>query len=214
MRVLPLLLALAACKSGGSPRGAGAGFDDVTYHTSLAEDDGGEPAPSYDKGEVQKALFAERAAEAKWELRITELESAGDPDPVNAARADLAVRRRFIATLETCEATNHYCPPRLDDPPWNYAVDSDADPKLDAPLRFDLASWQKVSAELHGRACACRTLTCVDSVNAAIARLETRPMEDVRGDETSSIEITRARDCIYRLLGKRSLPRVETATAE
>jgi len=36
----------------------------------------------------------------------------------------------------------------------------------------------------------------------------------VRGDETASIEITRARDCIYRLLGKRPLPRLETATSE
>jgi hypothetical protein len=213
MRVLPLLLAMAACKSGGGPK-TGAGFEDVTYHTALAEDDGGEPPPSYDKSDIQKALIAERAAEAKVEQRIVDLESAGDPDPVNAARADLAVRRRFIATLETCEVTGRYCPPRLDDPAWNYAVDSDDDPKLDVPLRFDVASWQKVTAELHGRACACRTVTCVDSVNAAIARLEQRPMEDVRGDETATIEITRGRDCIYRLLGKRPLPRLETATSE
>jgi hypothetical protein len=214
MRVLPLLLALAACKSGGSPRGTGAGFDDVTYHTALADDDGGEPAPTYDKAEVQKALIAERAAEANVEQRITELEAAGDPDPINAARADLAVRRRFIATLETCEATNRYCPPRLDDPPWSYDIEMDADPKLDTPLRFDLESWQKVSAELHGRACAFRTLACIDSMNVVLARLEKRPTEEVRGDETATIEITRARDCIYRLLGKRPLPRIETATSE
>ena len=213
MRVLPLLLALAACKSGGSP-GPGTGASDITYHTALAEDDGGEPPPTYDKSDLQKALITERGAEAKAETRITDLESAGDPDPINDARADLVVRRRFIATLETCQATGRYCPPRLDDPAWTYAVDADTDPKLDSPLRFDLESWQKVSAELHGRACACRTLTCVDSVNAAIARLETRPLEEVRGDETASIEITRARDCIYRLLGKRPLPRLETATSE
>src|ERR1041385_5608811 len=157
MRVLPLLLALVACKSASTPRGTGF-TDDVTTHTALAEDDGGEPAPSYDKAELQKALIAERGAEAKAEQHITELESQGDPDPVHAAEADLAVRRRFIATLETCEATGHYCPPRLDDPAWSYAIDADTDPKLDTPLRFDLASWQKVSAELHGRACACRTL--------------------------------------------------------
>jgi hypothetical protein len=213
MRVLPLLLALAACKSGGSAR-TGAGFEDVTYHTALAEDDGGEPPPTYDKSELQKALIAERAAEAKVEHRITELEAAGDPDPINAARADLAIRRRFIATLETCEATARYCPPRLDDPAWSYDIEMDADPKLDTPLRFDLQSWQKVTAELHGRACACRTLSCLDSMSVVISRLETRPLEDVRGDETASIEITRARECIYRLLGKRPLPRIETATSE
>lgn len=207
MRVLPLVLALAACKSGGSP--AGAGFDDVNYHTALADDDGGEPPPTaYDKSDVQKALIAERGAEAKAEQHIVELESAGDPDPLNAAQADLAVRRRFIATLETCEATSHYCPPRLDEMTWSFTVESDGDPKLDVPLRFDLASWQKVAGELHGRACACRTVGCLDSVNEAIARLETRPMEDVRADETASIEITRGRDCINRLLGKRPLPRL------
>ena len=97
MRVLPLLLALAACKSGGSQKGAG--FDDVNYHTALADDDGGEPPPTaYDKSDVQKALIAERGAEAKAEQHVTELEDAGDPDPINAAEADLAVRRRFIAT--------------------------------------------------------------------------------------------------------------------
>ncbi|HTL38515.1 MAG TPA: hypothetical protein VL326_35540 [Kofleriaceae bacterium] len=213
MRVLPLLLALAACKSGGS-QATGGGFQDVTVHTALAEDDGGEPAPAYDKGDIQKALIAERAAEAKVEQHIVELEAAGDPDPVNDARADLAVRRRFIATLETCEATGRYCPPRLEEPAWNYAVDSEADPKLGVPLRFDLTSWQKVSAELHAVACGCRTLTCVDSINVAIGKLETRPMEDVRADETATLEITRGRECIYRLLGKRPLPRLETATSD
>jgi hypothetical protein len=213
MRVLPLLLALVACKSGGSQT-TGAGFQDVTYHTALAEDDGGEPAPTYDKGDVQKALIAERAAEAKAEQHIAELESAGDPDPVNDARADLVVRRRFIASLEVCEATSRFCPPRLDEPAFSYAIDSDADPKLAIPLRFDLESWQKVSSELHAVACSCRSLTCVDSVNAAIAKLETRPMEDVRADETATVEITRGRECIYRLLGKRPLPPLETATSE
>jgi hypothetical protein len=212
MRVLPLLLALTACKSGGSTNGPG--FDDVNYHTALADDDGGEPPPSYGKDELEKALIAERGAEAKVEQHIIELEAAGDPDPIRAARADLAVRRRFIATLETCGATGRYCPPRLDELAWSFTVESDGDPKLEVPLRFDLASWQNVAGELHARACACRSVGCLDSVNEAIARLETRPMEDVRADETASIEITRGRDCIYRLLGKRPLPRLDrTASA-
>ena len=213
MRVLPLLMALAACKTGGSAKGTG--FDDVNYHTALADDDGGEPPPTaYDQGDIQKALIAERGAEAKAEQHVSELEANGDPDPINAAQADLVVRRRFIATLETCEATHRYCPPRLDEMTWNFTVDSDTDPKLDVPLRFDLASWQKVAGELHARACACRSVGCLDSVNEAIYRLESRPMEEVRADETASIELTRGRDCIYRLYGKRPLPRLDTAASE
>jgi hypothetical protein len=205
MRVLPLVLALAACKTGSSPSGTGA--QDITVHTALADDDGGEPAPTYGKAELQKALIAERGAEASAEHQVAELEAGNDLDAWRVAQDDLAVRRRFIATLETCEATGHYCPPRLDDPGWTLPVDSEADPKLDVPLRFDLESWQKVTAEMHGRACACRTLACIDSIGATLDRLEKRPMQDVQGDETASIEITRGRDCLFRLRGKRPLPR-------
>lgn len=212
MRVLPLLLALAACKSAGTPS-TGSGVQDITYHSALAEEDG-EPPPSYGHAELQKALIAERAAEASAEQKLTALEPEGDPDPINAARADLAVRRRFIATLEVCEQTGRYCPPRLDDPPWSFDMETEADPKLETTLRFDLESWQKVSAELHGRACACRTLGCVDSMNAAINKLETRPMPEVQGDETSSIEIMRARDCLFRLRGKRPLPHLDVTATE
>src|SRR4051794_16218863 len=131
MRVLPLVLALIACKTASSPTGTGA--QDITTHTALADDDGGEPPPSYTKADVQKALIAERGAEASAETKVNELEAAGDMDAFRTAQDDLAVRRRFISILETCEATDHYCPPRLDDPAWPYAVDSDADPKLDVP---------------------------------------------------------------------------------
>ncbi|HSD88887.1 MAG TPA: hypothetical protein VLB44_15270 [Kofleriaceae bacterium] len=210
--MLPLLLALAACKSAGTPS-TGSGVSDITYHSALAEEDG-EPPPSYGHAELQKALIAERAAEASGEQKIETLEADGDPDSLNAARADLAVRRRFIAALEVCEQTGRYCPPRLDDPAWSFDVETEADPKLDTTLRFDLDSWQKVSAELHGRACACRTLACVDSMNVAIDKLEKRPMPEVQADETSSIEIMRARDCLFRLRGKRALPHLEQTAAE
>lgn len=206
MRLLPLVLALIACKTASSPRGTGAGNDDITEHTALAEDDGGEPPPAYSTADVEKALIAERGAEASAEHKVAELEAGDDQDAWRVAHSDLAVRRRFIAVLEVCQATNQYCPPRLDDPAWPYAVDSESDPKLDVPLRFDATSWQKVAAELHGRACACRTLTCVDSMDATIERLEKRPTEDVRDDETAAIELTRARDCLFRLRGKRALP--------
>ncbi len=204
MRPRTLLLALAAC-SGGSAKPAGP--TDITYHSSLAADE--EIPPPYGKAELQKALIAERAAEATGERAVTEAE-AGDADALRVALADLAVRRRFIQILELCEANARMCPPRLDDPTWQYAVDADTDPKLDVPLRFDLDSWKKVAAELHGRACVCRTLHCIDSMETAIARLEIRPMPDVQSDDVATIEVTKARECLMRLRGRTQVPTIVT----
>ncbi len=164
--------------------------------------------PTYGKAELQKALFAERGAEATADRVVGELEVKVVDGPTNdrwrIARADLDVRRRFIRSLETCESSRIDCPPRLDDPTWSYDPDPDTvvAPKVDADLRFDLGSWQKLSAEMFGRACACRTLACVDSVGVAIDQLETRPMPAVQGDEAASLSITRARECLFRLRGK------------
>ena len=206
MRWLALLLAIlgpGACKTGSAV--SGGATDDVTYHTgTLAQDD---YKPTYDKAELQKALTAERTAEEAGEQRVRELEDKGDYDQLRIATADLAVRRRFIASLAACAANGVTCPPRLDDPAWSFDFEANVDPKLDTKLRFDLESWQKVAAELHGRACACRTITCVDSMFTAIDRLETRPMPDVQGDEAASLSITRARECLYRLRGLRKTPR-------
>jgi hypothetical protein len=198
MKCIVLLLVLAACKHGSSP--ATTNFEDV--HTTLAEDD--ESPHSYDMAAVQKALIAERAEEARGERLVAE---AGDPDKLRIALSDLAVRRRFIRILELCETKGRLCPPRLDDPPF---AAGDADPKLDVPLRFDLVSWQKVTVELHGRSCACRTLACLDSMEVTLAQLETRPTDEVQADETANLEITRARECMSRLRGKRALPKVAT----
>lgn len=166
-------------------------------HSELATDD--DIRPSYGKAELEHALIAERGLEATGERRVAEAEG----DQLQIAIADLAVRRRFIATLEACQASGHTCPPRLDDPPWTFDIAADsAKPPLDTPLRFDLADWQKVAAELHGRACACRTIACVDSLDVVIDQLEQRPMPDVRGDEISSASITRARECLFRLRGE------------
>jgi len=148
--------------------------------------------PSYGKPDLEKALIAERGAEATNERRVADAEAKGDDEALRVAIADLAVRRRFIVALETCQATGHLCPPRLDDPGT----------ALDPNPRFDLADWQKLAAELHGRACACRTLACIDTLDDSINELETRPMEDVRGDEQASAEITSARECLFRLRGK------------
>lgn len=177
--------------------------------STLADED--RVQPPYGKPELQKALSGERVLEVTAERQVSELEDllARQPDPAIAdqlylARADLAVRRRFVATLAACDADGRWCPPRLDDPPWAYALDADpsTEPPVTTALRFDLDSWRALAGELHGRACACRTLGCVDSVGVAIDRLELRPMPQVRGDETASVSITHARECLFRLRGK------------
>lgn len=175
--------------------------------------------PAYGKPELQRALIAERGREATDERRVAELEGKDGEGPqgdaLRVALADLAIRRRFIATLEACEADGRWCPPRLDEPSWSYDYDGGRldNPPLDAPLRFDLDSWRVVATELHGRACACRTIACVEGMTVAIDRLETRPMPDVRADDAATLAITRARECLFRLRGKTSLARSPQATA-
>lgn len=199
MRTL-LWLALVGCGGSTPPPAHPGGDTGIATHQGLAGDD--EFQPSYGKADLEKALIAERAAEATVEKQVMDADFKGDDDAKLAATADLAVRRRFIASLESCQQTGRECPPRLDEPAWTYDPAADADPRLDTPLRFDLDDWQKVAAELHARACACRTAACVASMNDAIDRLESRPMQDVRGDETASLSLTRARDCLTRLAGR------------
>jgi hypothetical protein len=128
------------------------------------------------------------------------------PIRLRVAVADLGVRRRFIAALETCEACEacgRWCPPRLDDPPWAFDPDPDkpAAPPLDTPLRFDEESWRKVTAGLHGRACACRTIGCVDGVGVAIDQLEPGRWRRSRATRSRACR-SHARECLYRLRGK------------
>jgi hypothetical protein len=170
--------------------------------------DEGHHVPTYGKPELQRALIAERAREATGENLVAELaakdgDGASD-DRLRVALADLAILRRFILTLEACESAARHCPPRLDDPPWTFEPDPDhaIPPPLSAALRFDLDSWRIVATELHGRACACRTLACVDSLGVAIDQLEIRPMPEVQGDEAATLAITRARECLFWLRGK------------
>jgi len=178
-------------------------------HSALAEDD--RYRPSYGKAELSRALVSERGAEAAAERQVSELEARpADPatdDQLRVALADLAVRRRFRVTLEACEAAGAWCPPRLDDPAWTFDPDGDrpGEPPVTATLRFDLESWRTLAAELHGRACACRTQACVDSVGAAIDQLELRPMPAVREDDAAAASVTRARECLFRLRGKVAL---------
>ena len=194
-----LLLLVVACSSPQRPLAETP--TDTSPHATLADDD--DVKPTYGKDTLEQALIAERGAEASGERRVDELEQKGDDDNWRVAVADLAVRRRFIAALELCQSSGHTCPPRLDDPPWKFDITDDkAKPPLEAPLRFDVDDWRKVAAELHGRACACRTLACLDSVGVAIDQLELRPMQDVRGDEAATASITHARECLFRLRGK------------
>ncbi len=190
-------MTLVAC--GGSPHSQFAAPPE--QKSELAADD--EVKPTYGKPEIEKALIAERGAEATNERRVTDAEAAGDVEAASAARADLVVRQQFIAALVACQTGGHHCPPRLDDPPWKLTVAEDTSkPPLDTPLRFDLDDWQKLTAELHGRACACRTIACVDSLDAVMNELELRPVQDVRADEKASAELARARECTFYLRGK------------
>lgn len=174
--------------------------------SALAADD--RYQPPYGKAELARALISERGAEAAAERQVTELEARpSDPatdDQLRIAIADLAVRRRFRVALEACEVAGAWCPPRLDDPAWTFEPDGDrpGEPPVTATLRFDLESWRALSAELHGRACACRTQACVDSVGAAIDLLEPRPMPPARDDDAAAASIVRARECLFRLRGK------------
>jgi len=201
MRPLWLLPAFLAC--GGTSQTTRMA-DDPQRPSEFADED--HHVPSYGKPELQRALIAERAREASAERRVAELEAkdadVATDDRLRVALADLAVQRRFIATLESCESTSRHCPPRLDDPPWTFDPDSTAAPPLTATLRFDVESWRIVATELHGRACACRTIACIESLGVAIDQLEIRPMPEVQGDEAATHAVTRARECLFRLRGK------------
>jgi len=198
----------AACAPGSGARPPPSAPDDQA-HSALADED--TYKPTYGKPDLEKALIAERGAEATAERRVGDLEARPADslitDQLRVATADLAVRRRFIRSLEACEASGRWCPPRLDDPSWSFDPDPDGppDPPMTAALRFDLEGWRALAAELHGRACACRTIGCVDSVGVAIDQLELRTALATQGDETATLSVTRARECLFRLRGKAAI---------
>jgi hypothetical protein len=202
------MLAIGCAGAGGGVTRPAPGDPVAPPRSVLAEDD--RHVPSYGKPELSRALLAERDLVDSAERHIADLHdrpsSPATDDQLRVALADVAVRRRFIHTLEACDAAGAWCPPRLDDPPWAYDPDPDTGRRVEPPvtstLRFDLDSWRTLAGELHGRACACRTLACVDSVGVAIDQLELRPMPQVVGDDAATASITRARECLFRLRGK------------
>jgi len=182
---------LVACTGAGTYRPPATVDPDDGAHATFVPDD--VYKPTYNRADIDKAIAAERTKEASLAQQAEDGSAIGDLD----------VRRRFIASLEACSATGRDCPPRLDEPAWSFAPDSDGPPPLDAALRFDRDSWIKVTAELHGRACACRTVACLDSLGVVIDTLESQPTRDVQGDETASQSIVWARECLFRLRGKK-----------
>src|ERR1700733_14361185 len=143
MRLLAIAAVAAAC--GGPQRAEIPGRDDsanLTTGATLAPQDDDEPRPSYTKDQLERARTAGGGPEAPDEQRVP-----ASPDDA-ALAADLAVRRHFIESLESCQAANHQCPPRLDDPKWTWdptssAIDPDK-PPISSPLRFDLDSRPKI----------------------------------------------------------------------
>lgn len=200
------MLALAVGCAGGTGARPPPTDPDDQARAALADEDAYKP--TYGRPDLQKALIAERGAEATAERRVADLEARQADsligDQLRVAVADLAVRRRFIQALEACDASGRWCPPRLDDPSWAFDPDPDrpTDPPVTATIKFDLEGWRGLAAELHGRSCACRTLGCVDSVGAAIDQLELRTALAVQGDDVATLAITRARECLFRLRGK------------
>ena len=186
-----------------APDASGAGLATGAF----ADDD--VTTPDYGDAGLQRTLSGEYVAAAASERHVTELETAGADDAsderLRTARRDLAVRRRFIAALESCRASRRACPPQLDEQPFVFDPDARpaVPPLLTAPLRFDVDAWRQVARELHDRACACRTGACVDGISAAIEQLEHRPSPEVAGDEQASGAITHARECLLVLRGRR-----------
>ena len=112
-RLVAIAAVAAACS--GPQRADVSGRDEsanLATGATLAPVD--EPPPSYTKDQLEQALITERGAEAADEQHVT-----ASPDDY-ALAADLAVRRRFIESLESCQAANRHCPPRLDDPKWTW----------------------------------------------------------------------------------------------
>jgi hypothetical protein len=215
MRALALVLAVTACGGGtsvsspdtlGSTGGSTTRTSErnISTHEAFPADDDA-LAPNYGRAELDRAITAEHTALDTAVQQLAGLEADARPDDaLHIALADRDVRQRFLAALETCRDDGRRCPPRLDDRPFPYELDGSKDPKLETKLRFDVEDWRAVTAELNERACACRTVACIDALDAATTTLEARPMPQVLADDAATESLARARTCLMRLRGRRS----------
>jgi hypothetical protein len=158
--------------------------------------------PSYGQPEMDRVLAEEKQALAQGTAALAGLiEQRGKAVEIALHQADLEVQQRYIEALELCRARGMWCPPRLG-LAWTIRDDADLPVSLDAETRFDLASWRKLTTELWARGCDCRSMRCVDAMTQMIDGLELRPTAEVQGDHESSVALTGARTCLWRLRGK------------
>lgn len=161
-----------------------------------------EVQPTYGRQEMERVLVEERQAHAAAAAVLASLmEQRGKSVEISLKLADLGVQERYLEALESCRARGVWCPPRLG-MAWTIREDQDVPVSLDAEVRFDLASWRALTAELWARGCDCRSMACVDAMTQTIDALELQPTPEVRGDHEASAALTGARTCLWRLRGK------------
>ena len=190
----------ASARSAGDPRGVVA---------PEGEGDGPRVAGGrFSRKDVERALAADRDALAGLDKAIAQLDASDEADPgdarllrVAALRADRAARSATVAELTGCLEREEACPPSLDEP----AIPSDFDAatgELSAGFEADATRWPQAAAAIEQHACACRTAACVAWVDADLQRWEAALSPSAEGDEVTAGQVTRARGCLWRRLGR------------
>jgi hypothetical protein len=197
--VYVILLAGAACGGAQSSER----YVEPTSRPEGIDAEAVEVRPSYGRAEMERVLGEERRALADGSAAIEALAAQrGKAVELAVAIADQGVRQRYVLALESCRDHGAWCPPALGLSWTLHDESADVPVSLDAELRFDLASWRKLAAELWARGCDCRTMRCVDAMTHTIDVLEARPTLEVQGDHEASVAVTGARTCLWRLRGK------------
>ena len=189
----------SAC--GGSP--GGERFVEPTTRVEPVDAESTEVHPAYGRADMERVLAEERRAQADGAAALDALmQQKGKAVEIAQALADQGVRQRYLDALESCRDHGVWCPPRLG-LSWTI-LDGEAEVpvSLEAELRFDVASWRKLTRELWARGCDCRSMRCVDAMTRTIDTLEARPTPEVQGDHEASVGLTGARTCLWRLRGK------------
>lgn len=190
------VVAAAGCGGGQTER-----FVEPTQVAQI-DPESTEVVPTYGKQELERVLGEERQAHAAAQSVLDGLMGQrGKSVEISLRLADVGVQARYIETLESCKARGVWCPPKLG-MAWTIRDGVDVPVSLDNEVRFDLASWRKLTSELWARGCDCRSMTCVDAMTESIDALEPRPTPEVQGDQEASAALTAARTCLWRLRGK------------